>query len=70
MSMENVERFYELLEIDEELRDEAFSLQYILTEQEEVIAEFIAIAERQGLFFTEEELVAHIYENGNATPDE
>lgn len=64
MSKENVRRFYELLEVDEVIRREAMTFQEKFTEQEEIIDAFIALAERQGLFFTDAELIEHIFENG------
>ncbi len=64
MSMENVKRFYELLDADMTLRQEALSLQSRFSDQQKVMDEFIAIAERAGLPFTRSELSGYIFHHG------
>ena len=58
MSIANVERFYELLEVDLELRARALKLQTIYEEQEDVLDAFLVLAEENGLPFTEQEFMA------------
>ncbi|MBO5202211.1 MAG: Nif11-like leader peptide family natural product precursor [Lentisphaeria bacterium] len=69
MSIVNVERFYELLEVDQELRAEALKLQTIYEEQEDVLDAFLEMAEKQGLPFTEQEFMAVMYQRAMSQPD-
>ena len=69
MSITNVERFYELLEVDQELRAEALKLQTIYEEQEDVLDAFLEMAEKQGLPFTEQEFMAVMYQRAMSQPD-
>lgn len=64
MSLENVKRFYELLELDEALRKEALSFQQQYSEQEKVMEAFVALAERNGLSFSHNDLVEYIFHHG------
>lgn len=64
MSKVDVARFYELLSVNGELAAEAMTFQQKYASQEEVISAFIALAAQQGLYFTDAELVEHIFENG------
>ncbi|MBO5309338.1 MAG: Nif11 family protein [Lentisphaeria bacterium] len=64
MSKTDVSRFYELLSVDRELAAEAMTFQQKYSSQEEVIGAFIELAARQGLYFTDAELVEYIFENG------
>lgn len=69
MSIANVERFYELLEVDQELRARALKLQTIYEEQEDVLDAFLALAEENGLPFTEQEFMAVMYQRAMSQPD-
>ncbi len=69
MSIANVERFYELLEEDQELRARALKLQTIYEEQEDVLDAFLALAEENGLPFTEQEFMAVMYQRAMSQPD-
>ena len=69
MSIVNVERFYELLEVDQELRAEALKLQTIYEEQEDVLDAFLELAEKQGLPFTEQEFMPVMYQRAMSQPD-
>ncbi len=61
MSIQNVDRFYELLERDLILREKALKLQTIYQEQEDVLDAFIALAAENGLPFTAEEFMCVMY---------
>jgi len=61
MSLQNVDRFYELLEVDQDLRQRALSLKTIYREQEDILDAFVALAEEQGLPFTQEEYMSVMY---------
>ena len=69
MSIVNVERFYELLEVDQELRAEALKLQTIYEEQEDVLDAFLELAEKQGLPFKEQEFMSVMYQRAMSQPD-
>lgn len=69
MSIANVERFYELLEVDQELRAKALKLQTIYEEQEDVLDAFLALAEENGLPFTEQEFMTVMYQRAMSQPD-
>lgn len=69
MSIANVEHFYELLEVDLELRAKALELQTIYEEQEDVLDAFLALAEENGLPFTEQEFMAVMYQRAMSQPD-
>ena len=69
MSIANVERFYELLEVDPELRARALELQTIYEEQEDVLDAFLALAEENGLPFTEQEFMSVMYQRAMNQPD-
>ncbi len=64
MSLENVKRFYEILEIDPVLRKEAMSFQERYSDQDEVMNAFVNLAASQGLVFSHEDLVNHIFHHG------
>ena len=66
MSIANVERFYELLEVDQELRKKALALQTIYSEQEDVLDAFLKMAEEAGLPFTAEEYMTVMYQRAIA----
>ncbi len=61
MSIENVDRFYALLDRDAALRERALRLQTIYEEQEDVLDAFLALAEEYGLPFTESEFMNVMY---------
>lgn len=69
MSIENVDRFYELLEVDQQLREKALQLQTIYEEQEDVLDAFLALAEENGLPFTEQEFMTVMYQRAMSQPD-
>lgn len=69
MSIENVDRFYELLEVDQQLREKALQLQTIYEEQEDVLDAFLALAAENGLPFTQEEFMAVMYKRAMSQPD-
>lgn len=69
MSIANVERFYELLEVDQELRAKALKLQTIYEEQEDVLDAFLALAAENGLPFTEQEFMTVMYQRAMSQPD-
>lgn len=69
MSIANVERFYELLEVDLQLREKALKLQTIYSEQEDVLDAFLALAEENGLPFTEQEFMTVMYQRAMSQPD-
>ena len=69
MSIANIERFYELLEVDQELRARALKLQTIYEEQEDVLDAFLALAEENGLPFTEQEFMSVMYQRAMSQPD-
>ena len=69
MSIANVERFYELLEVDQELRARALKFQTIYEEQEDVLDAFLALAEENGLPFTEQEFMSVMYPRAMSQPD-
>ncbi len=64
MSVENVKRFYAELKRDEELENEALALQAKYADQEKVIEAFLLLARERGFLFTEQDLVAYLYEHG------
>lgn len=66
MSTVNVDRFYELLEVDQELRKKALALQTIYSEQEDVLDAFLKMAEEAGLPFTAEEYMTVMYQRAIA----
>ncbi len=66
MSIENVDRFYELLDADTVLREQALKLRTIYTEQEDVLDAFLALAESAGLPFTQEEFMCVMYRRATA----
>ncbi len=69
MSIANVERFYELLEADQELRAKALKLQTVYEEQEDVLDAFLTLAEENGLPFTEQEFMTVMYRRAMSQPD-
>ncbi|MBO5958576.1 MAG: Nif11-like leader peptide family natural product precursor [Lentisphaeria bacterium] len=70
MSIENVDRFYDLLEVDLKLREKALSLQTIYEEQEDVLDAFLALAAENGLPFTEQEYMTVMYRRAMSQPDQ
>lgn len=66
MSTINVDRFYELLEVDQELRKKALALQTVYSEQEDVLDAFLKMAEEAGLPFTAEEYMTVMYQRAIA----
>lgn len=66
MSLENVDKFYQLLEEDPALRDRALSFQHIYSEQEQVLDAFIALAEECGLHFTQNEFMTVMFQRATA----
>lgn len=66
MSLENVDKFYQLLEEDPALRDRALSFQHIYSEQEQVLDAFIALAEECGLPFTQNEFMTVMFQRATA----
>lgn len=69
MSRENIKRFYELLEVNEKLQIEVKSFQTKHEDQMTVIEEFISVAAREGLPFSLEEFISHLYENASDVKD-
>ena len=69
MSVENVKRFYAELARSAELEKEALSLQEKYPDQETVIEAFLVLAREHGFLFTEQDLVAYLYENGKEVSD-
>lgn len=65
MSRENIKKFYELLEANEKLQIEVKSFQSKHEDQMTVIEEFISVAAREGLPFSLEEFLQHLYENAS-----
>ena len=68
MSVENVKRFYAELARNAELEKEALSLQAKYADQEAVIDAFLLLAREHGFLFTEQDLVAYLYENAEEVP--
>ena len=66
MSLENVDKFYQLLEEDPALRDRALSFQHIYSEQEQVLDAFIALAEECSLPFTQNEFMTVMFQRATA----
>lgn len=66
MSLENVDKFYQLLEEDPALRDRALSFQHIYSEQEQVLDAFIALAEECCLPFTQNEFMTVMFQRATA----
>lgn len=61
MSLENVDRFYELLGTDPELRKRALALKTLRKEPEDVLDAFLALAAERGLPFTRQEYMTVMY---------
>lgn len=61
MSLDNVDRFYRLLEEDSALRERALSLQSVCKEPDDVLDAFLALACEQGLPFTRQEYMTVMY---------
>ena len=61
MSRENILLFYRHLEKHPDVREKAMNLQKLYSEQEQVIDEFIKLAEQEGFPFTFPEFMEHMY---------